>query len=180
LLLEIDALPVPLPNLPPDLIPEVIQSLKLDGVVLTGGNSLAFLDEHDSVSAPERDEFELALISYALQISLPVFGVCRGMQIINHYFKGNLKHAEGHINSRHKILACYEGIDLPEWVNSFHGWVIPEAKLGNSLKPIALDLEGNVEGFIHEKRRLAAIMWHPERVEGFDFRDLSLMKRILL
>ena len=34
LLLEIDALPVPLPNLPPDLIPEVIQSLKLDGVCL--------------------------------------------------------------------------------------------------------------------------------------------------
>ena len=39
---------------------------------------------------PERDDFEYGLLKAALEAKKPVLGICRGVQIINTYFKGSL------------------------------------------------------------------------------------------
>ena len=52
------------------------------GLILHGGKDL---DE-----TPNRTRFELALIREAIAKNIPVFGICRGMQIINKYFDGDL------------------------------------------------------------------------------------------
>jgi len=36
--------------------------------------------------------------------------------------------------------------------------------LAHSLKPMAQDLDGNVEAFQHEKLRVYGMVWHPERM----------------
>ncbi|MFS1443837.1 MULTISPECIES: gamma-glutamyl-gamma-aminobutyrate hydrolase family protein [Vibrio] len=180
LLLNMNMLPVPLPNIPEEYVADFVEELQLDGIVLTGGNSLGYLDEQANDRAPERDAFELALIEYTLNKDLPIFGVCRGMQIINSYFGGKLHPIEEHISVIHDIINLDTAIDLPERVNSFHGWAVPNDGLGKNLKPIAQDIDGNIEGFIHETKRVAGITWHPERVAPFDTLDLQFMKRILL
>ena len=60
--------------LAPDPEPAELLPL-LDGVLLTGGADIG--------DAPERDAFELALASAALEHDVPVLGVCRGMQVMN-------------------------------------------------------------------------------------------------
>jgi len=59
----------------------------LDGLVLTGGPDVVparFGAEAEplTVTHPERDEAEFALVRRALEIDLPVLGVCRGMQVL--------------------------------------------------------------------------------------------------
>jgi putative glutamine amidotransferase len=78
--------------LPPDARaasePEQLLEL-LDGLILSGGADIdpalygAEPEPETQVFNPERDEFELALARGALDIELPVLGICRGMQLLN-------------------------------------------------------------------------------------------------
>ena len=59
--------------------------MKCDAYLLTGGNDLGSLPNAKNVSI-ERDRTEIALLKYAQSRSKPVFGVCRGLQLINVFF----------------------------------------------------------------------------------------------
>jgi putative glutamine amidotransferase len=69
---------------------------ELRGLLLTGGVDIdpARYDEerHPSVTGvePERDTFEFALILAAREAGLPIFGICRGVQVMNVAFGGSL------------------------------------------------------------------------------------------
>lgn len=180
LLLDLGALPVPLPNIAPEKIPELVDSLQLDAVIITGGNSLSYLDPTAKDIAPERDAFELALIVYMESKVLPIFGICRGMQIINHHFLGRLVKIDNHIAKHHSIFPDAQAIALPNEVNSFHSWTIPSDGLGENLNALALDENGNIEAFTHQTKKIAGIMWHPEREENINHLTLTFMKSILL
>lgn len=180
LMLSIGWLPVPLPNIPANLVRQLMASLDLSGVILSGGNSISDLDPKAKDAAPERDAFEYALIQYAVEHSVPLIGVCRGMQVINHYFGGNAQKIEGHIRTSHELVSLDSDFELPAFVNSFHGWTIPEAGLAKPLTAIASDMTGNIEAFTHASHNVLGIMWHPERVEGFTEQDINLLKRVIL
>ncbi|MGH3435077.1 MAG: gamma-glutamyl-gamma-aminobutyrate hydrolase family protein [Sciscionella sp.] len=68
----------------------------LDGLILAGGADIdpARYQQrpHPSTGDPasERDEFEFALLHAALALRLPVFGVCRGMEVLNVALGGSL------------------------------------------------------------------------------------------
>src|SRR5579864_2385950 len=67
-----------------------------DGVLLGGGEDVdpALYDEekkYDSVKVNrKRDDFEFKLLDRARESQLPVFGICRGTQLINVKFGGTL------------------------------------------------------------------------------------------
>jgi len=68
-----------------------------DGLLLTGGDDVAPArygeQPHSSVdsdSEPGRDEFEFALLAEARARDLPIFGICRGVQVMNVAFGGSL------------------------------------------------------------------------------------------
>ncbi|MGR5069452.1 MULTISPECIES: gamma-glutamyl-gamma-aminobutyrate hydrolase family protein [Vibrio] len=180
LMISMEWLPVPLPNIPASLVEVLMTSLGLSGIILSGGNSITDLDPLASDTAPERDEFEHALIQYALENDLPLIGVCRGMQVINHYFGGGFQPIEGHIGTWHELVTLNADFELPTLVNSFHGWGIPSEKLARHLKPIASDHMGNIEAFTHPSKQVFGMMWHPERVDGFNQLDINLLKRQIL
>ena len=94
LLVPLGILPIPIPLISTNLINDFWQNLKLDGLILSGGNTIADYsdnnDKQDSISI-ERDIYEQALIKVAIKTNTPILGVCRGLQVINVFYKGGLK-----------------------------------------------------------------------------------------
>ena len=68
----------------------------LDGLLLSGGSDLhpSYYGEEPipelDVTIPERDELEMVLLESALRRSIPVFGICRGLQVLNVALGGTL------------------------------------------------------------------------------------------
>jgi gamma-glutamyl-gamma-aminobutyrate hydrolase PuuD len=68
----------------------------IDGLLLTGGDDVAPVRygeaPHPTVveAEPGRDEFELALVKVARDRHLPIFAICRGIQVLNVAFGGTL------------------------------------------------------------------------------------------
>ena len=173
--------PVPLPNIASEKVPALLDNLKLDGILLSGGNSITSLypnAEADDL-APERDAFEQAILDETIKRNVPIIGVCRGMQLINVVFGGRLVPINGHVGEDHLIKHA-ENRPIPERVNSYHNWTIPQDGLAPILTPIAFDLAGNVEAFEYVDKNILGIMWHPEREHPFNPLDVELIKRYLL
>ena len=172
--------PLPLANVQAELVSDYVESLNLDGLLLSGGNSIASLCPSADDAAPERDAFELALISEALSRGIPIVAVCRGMQILNIYMGGRLSPIENHVGVRHAIISTGSPYPLPETTNSFHNWSIAADDLAESLTPIATDENGNIEAFQHTRKKLLGVMWHPEREHPLNELDIQLIKSFLL
>ena len=153
-------IPILIPNNLED-IEGYISELKLDGIILSGGDNLG--------EFPERDETESKMLEIATKNSIPVLGICRGMQIINNFFGGNLHKRDDpeHINNNHTInLTKHSPFNENNsiTVNSYHNNVIESKDLGKDLKSFATHKDDNtVEGFIHVKYPIIGVMWHPER-----------------
>lgn len=45
---------------------------------------------------------EKELLAFALQYDVPVYGFCRGMQVVLDYFGCELEQIQGHVAVRHK------------------------------------------------------------------------------
>lgn len=81
------ALPIILPYVKADEVSTVLD--QVSGLVLTGGGDfpteLYGASPHPAVQRiiPERDNFEFALARSALARTIPILGICRGMQILN-------------------------------------------------------------------------------------------------
>lgn len=97
-----------------------------------------------------------------------IFGICRGIQIINVYFGGSLiqdigdSHKDGvmhniRVDKDSFLYACYKK-EVME-VNSYHHEVIN--KLGNGLKVVARSMDNYIEAI--EGDDIYALQWHPEK-----------------
>jgi putative glutamine amidotransferase len=84
--------------LPPSVGLQAAEALLegLDGLLLSGGTDLDpdYYGEGPipelGVTIPERDALEMALLRLALQRGMPIFGICRGTQILNEALGGTL------------------------------------------------------------------------------------------
>lgn len=146
-----------------------LAELSPEAVLLSGGNDIGL--------APERDRLEHGLLRHAERRGLPVLGVCRGLQMINHYLGGRLRPLPGHVGSRHRI----QGPLAPEGreVNSYHAMGIRPDDLGRDLEPVAWDDEGAIEAARHKRLSWLGIMWHPEREKQLCHNDQSMILNIL-
>lgn len=181
LLVPLNILPVPLPLMAPEFVPELWEALELDGLILSGGNTITeFADNTDDSKnlSPERDEYEKALLQTAIAAEAPILGICRGLQLMNVYFGGSLEKSSGHSGTRHvvKVSAHSDRYAMPDKVNSYHDCIVPAESLGDGLVALACDVDGNVEAFEHPKHKLLAIMWHPEREPSPSEADCRLIK----
>ncbi len=133
-----------------------------DGVVLSGGSN----EIGDNI----RTKTELKLISGAIARDIPVLGICRGMQLINTFYNGNIINVDNHVG-KHKIMATsvFDGESIS--VLSHHDLGITSKELASSLKFFALSEDGVIEGLYHPKVKIIGIQWHPERQKKLTWLD---------
>lgn len=159
-----------------------------DGFILPGGPDTApyfFHQEPGWAIGPTdeaRDRFELALLEGAYAAGKPVLGICRGMQLINIYFGGNVyqdlksdkpgtyiqhqQKAPADMPTHHVLLS--KGTLLGKlfgektFVNSRHHQAIHD--LGQGLIATAHAPDGVIEGIEHAKGLMVGVQWHPEEI----------------
>jgi putative glutamine amidotransferase len=117
---------------------------------------------------------------WAATNKIPVLGVCRGLQMINHFCGGSIVLLDGHVSSRHSIMQKIEHYEWPTLheVNSYHNYAIKVDGLAPSLMPLAFAEDGTVEAFRHKELPWHGIMWHPEREKAFHVDDLTYIKNV--
>ncbi len=159
--------PVPVPNVT-EVALRLCETVGIGGLVLTGGNDLAVLGG----DAPERDAVENALLDLAERRKLPVLGVCRGMQVIQHRFAVPLRRVEGHVTRRQGIRVEGERKE----VNSYHRFAAVDSRPPLEVWAIAED--GVVKAIRHSVEPMTGIMWHPERSVPFSPDDMRLFRQV--
>ena len=92
----LDYMPILIPNNLKDT-KEYLSSLNLDGIVLSGGDNIG--DDQ------KRDQTENKIIDFGLSNKLPIFGVCRGMQMLNVFFNGTIDESSNpnHVRNPHSL-----------------------------------------------------------------------------
>ena len=159
------------------------------GFLFTGGHDVdpaLYGEEKGPFCGPQngdRDVLEKAVFAYALEKDLPVFGICRGIQLINALCGGTLyqdipREYEAEEKVEHHMkppydLPCHRVEILPDTplfhllgrgelaVNSYHHQAVKE--LAPSLRPMAVSEDGLTEAlYMPGKRFIQAVQWHPE------------------
>ena len=151
-----------------------------DGLVLPGGGDIdprlfGQLPRGTRAFDPELDRLQLAILKAFVLDRKPVLGICKGMQLINIFFggdmvqhlpaAGNHEYREG--DQLHDTIAC-EGSILKRLygghfrVNSAHhqGVDIP----GRRIIYTQHAGDGVVEALEHEYLPIIGVQWHPERL----------------
>ena len=157
----------------------------VDAVLLSGGSDVSPLlyGQQPKPSCgsidPLIDQFNMALIETTLAMNKPLFGICRGMQMINVYCGGTLiqdipsmvndpiKHDQHcqmdrptHTVSLKQDDFLYDLYGPTTCVNSFHHQSVD--RLGQGLRCIAYASDGVKEAMVDPSRHIYAVQWHPE------------------
>ena len=155
-----------------------------DGFLLPGGDDVnpsyysKQMDELTNVVLEEVDSLDFKVLDYAIKNSKPVLGICRGLQVINVYFRGSLinildgKHLNKEIDYM-KICKDSTFVNYRnriEKINSYHHQKID--KLGNDLFIEAISNEA-IEIISSKKYKLIATQYHIEKLND------SLSKEII-
>lgn len=182
----------------------------LDGLVLHGGADVSPLSYgeqplQDKWSGDRiRDEYEMALVAAFERQGKPVFGVCRGLQLMNVAYGGTLyQDIETQVPQalRHRDATVYDhnfhGVEIVPGsrlaalypaatrvrVNSIHHQAIKDLAPGFAVEAVSHD-DGLIEAIRRDdpaKPYLAAVQWHPEfHLPGSaHFDDAALLRDFL-
>ena len=171
---------------PDDVVAESPDELldMLDGLILAGGSDIdpasygAQPHPETRGTRPERDRFEIALGTRALERDMPVLGICRGMEMLNVIQGGTLNQHLGLELHRHtpgvfadhgvrlepgSLAERVVGGDHTE-VKSAHHQGLEE--LGEGVVASGYADDGIVEAVELPERQFAVgVLWHPEEDE---------------
>ncbi len=175
---------------------------KIDGLILSGGPDVYPLLYDSSIHVgcknivAERDRFELELLKKTLELDKAVFGICKGLHMLNIYFGGTLyqdiyKECKTNIAHSGSKASTYEPshtvyfeedsvlkkiYNKPLCVNSYHHQAIKN--LGSELKAAGWSSEDNlIEAIVHSNNDfILGVQWHPEMMTCHDEEQLKLFK----
>ena len=156
--------------------------MSYDGLILCGGPDIdPALYGEDACGAVEidyaRDAREIALIEGYIAAGKPIFGICRGQQLLNAYFGGSLYqhlsdtdlHRQGMfeniathevVSERHSIVGRLLGERFT--VNSIHHQAVKVP--GEGFVPTAFHAGGCIEAIEHVRLPIFCVQWHPEQL----------------
>ena len=174
----------------------------LDGLLISGGADLnpLFLNEEPIPELEDvdtfRDEYDLIPLRLAFNRQLPIFGICRGHQLIQAAFGGRLcqdiragrapalKHSQAQAREwpSHSVTIADAGSRLygilqseKVFVNSFHHQAVEEPAPG--FLAVAQAPDGVNEGIEHPEYPILSVQWHPEAMAANGDRQMQALFR---
>ena len=161
----------------------------IDGLLLPGGEDVTpFIYGEEPVPQvtymiEDKDRMEMELIRLAMERKKPIFGICRGMQILTATLGGNLYQD---LNTQYpnviahrqntsirsqlthtvkvepgSLMAKLLGEDTLR-INSYHHQAVKEVPAGFSISVVAPD--GVAEAMESSDGTMFAVQWHPEEL----------------
>jgi putative glutamine amidotransferase len=189
---------------PVPLTPETwAAGLAIDGLLLPGGGDLhprCYGQEPDPRvydTNPAQDDLDFAAAKHALGAGLPIFGICRGMQLINVLYGGTLIQdlPPSDVDHRHRRTADPAGAFARHPVDvvpgsrlaALLGTTTPTAsahhqavdRLGSGLAVTARAADGCIEAIEDPARQVLAVQWHPEVMAGEDPRQQAIFEALV-
>ena len=165
----------------------VAQMLECDGLLLPGGADvnpkLYGQEPSEKCGKPNelRDTAEMKMLENFFETKKPIFGICRGVQLMNVFFEGTLyqdikekqtcKHSDFlSKNKGNHYVKITAGTKLSHHitekeilVNSLHHQAIHE--LGKDMLISAISEDGYVEAIEHSSHPYCmGVQWHPEHM----------------
>ncbi|HSB71849.1 MAG TPA: gamma-glutamyl-gamma-aminobutyrate hydrolase family protein [Candidatus Methylomirabilis sp.] len=195
---------LPIADDDPDLIGDFLEAV--DGLLFTGGEDVAPayyrepLDERCQDPDRERDLFEIHLARAALERGTPMFGICRGLQLLNVAAggtlyqdiacrPGTLSHHSASGADRQKLihgvrilpgtrLHAIMGVAESQVTSTHHQFV---KDLAPGFRRTAESLEDGVVEAIErpDPPFLMAVQWHPERMYKERAEHLALFRALV-
>ncbi len=180
---------------------DIVECLeRLDGLILAGGGDIDPAvyggEDHDTIymTDVDRDRDEIAMVHRAFDADLPLFGICRGIQIVNVALGGSLhSHLPDILNElEHRVPNPAAAPDDPNpttftshsvsieadsklsevlgvtecEIASWHHQAIRQVP--SPLQVVATAADGTVEAIESSAYRLLAVQWHPEITAAAD------------
>lgn len=193
----------------PMVLPPIVEmaekvAVRIDGLLLSGGSDLdpSYYGEEPvpelNATVPKRDAFEIALVEHALERGIPVFGICRGLQILNVALGGTLYQDlpsqlhpdliahrqqvpkwqwthEVEVDGNSKVAGIMETDDIR--VNSYHHQAIKD--LSDDLVAVAHTSDGVIEAAESpnlSERWLVGVQWHAEAMRDVGPENRNLFR----
>ena len=158
----------------------------LDGLVIPGGSDIdpasygARPHPETHGTRPERDRFELALAHRALELDMPVLGICRGMELLNVAVGGTLQQQIERLDVHRRTLGAFgdHAVRLEPGslaaravggeqtdVKSHHHQAVDELGEGLTVSGRS-EPDGLIEAIeLADKSFALGVLWHPEEDE---------------
>jgi len=162
---------------------------RFDGFLLSGGADIdavyygEFNRPYNGEISPHRDRMEMYIARRAVELNKPLFGICRGIQVMNVALGGTLyqdifsqvkgreliKHSQNapkwypthdiSIERNSIVGAAFEGDSV--YVNSFHHQAVKD--VAPCFKVTSWAADGIIESIEHKEHIFAVgVQWHPE------------------
>lgn len=115
-----------------------------------------------------------ATIEAALELDIPIFGVCLGLQAIVEYFGGELDQLETPMHGKSSLIETsncklFEGLPSQFKAGRYHSLYAMEDMLPASIKIVAKSEDDNVVMAVeHAVLPICAVQFHPESIMSFD------------
>lgn len=156
--------------------------IHFDGLLLPGGGDihprLYGQNIDGSTEIDEKlDQRQLKVLDHFVKEKKPILGICRGHQLINVYFSGNLiqdiptakQHKrENNMDKVHDTL-----VKSCSWLEEIYGstHVVTNSahhqavdRIGTGLVAVQHTTDGIIEAMEHETLPIWSVQWHPERM----------------
>ena len=140
-------------------------------IVISGASGNNLISYSKSRKNILRCKLDNKFFNKSQKLNIPVLGICHGAQYLAKKFLSVIKekkHIGNHyitFNNNKKFI-----------VNSYHTKIIVE--LGKNLISEAQAYDNSIEYFTHSTKKIAGIMWHPERYKKFKKLDINIIKRL--
>lgn len=99
--------------------------------------------------------------------TIPVLGVCLGMQGLGHYYGGKVSRAKKVMHGKTSIIThngegLFKGLPQDLEVMRYHSLIIEKENLPNDLEILATSEDGEIMGLRHKIFPISGVQFHPE------------------
>lgn len=174
-----------------------------DGILFPGGADVdpKFYGEqpHEKIGPVHQqwDAFWFHALDFARNKKMPVFGICRGMQLINIGLKGDLYQDISESGLKHLIHSQKQNRDYPlheveivqgslfheligadgVYTNTFHHQIV--RNVGKGLKVTGRTSDGVIEAMENEDGSILLVQFHPEELQNTVPATRNLFKHLV-